>query len=211
MWLPPCLLFFCMRRHTFCPLSLPFASYVSGRASGGWARLGYASWSPFAFVGVVAVLISCSLRSLAWHVTYLDPTSHVCMLCMFSFCLCVLCVLCFTSVVCGLLHAFFSPLLVFCSPVVPSHTMLLVRGGDDLAAIWARTGIPFFPYLCGGGHRHSFRVSLLLVFLAGAVFVALFVAAHFGVAWYVTSFLVLRLLRRYAWRYALQRYAWRGI
>ena len=158
MWLPPCLLLVCMRRHTFCSLckqvgvgaarmfvvflhllvvlscgcvwfptrvpavmlgvlrippyhfassrrwwsrctcgsmhgraylSLPFASYVSGRASGGWARLGYASWAPFTFVGAVAVLISCLLRSVAWHVTYLDPTSHVCMLCMFSFCLCV--------------------------------------------------------------------------------------------------------------------------
>ena len=72
-----CLVFVCMRRHTFCPLSLPFASYVSGRAVGGWARLGYASWSPFTFVGVVAVLVSCSLRSVAWHATYLDPTSHV--------------------------------------------------------------------------------------------------------------------------------------
>ena len=88
MWLPPCLLFVCMRRHTFCSLSLPFASYVSRCAGGGWARLSYASRSPFALVGVVAVLISCSLRSVAWHVTYLDPTSHVCMLCMFSFCLC---------------------------------------------------------------------------------------------------------------------------
>ena len=84
----PCLLFVCMRWHTFCPVSLPFASYVCGRAGGGWARLGYASWSPFAFGGAVAVLISCSLRSVAWHVTYLDPTSRVCMLCMFSFCLC---------------------------------------------------------------------------------------------------------------------------
>ena len=88
-----CLLFVCMRWHTFCPLSLFFASYVCGRAGWGWARLGYASWSPFAFVGVVAVLISCSLRSVAWHVTYLDPTSHVCTFCMFSFCLCAsLCV-----------------------------------------------------------------------------------------------------------------------
>ena len=105
-----CLLFVCMRRHTFCPLSLPFASYVSGRAGGGWARLGYALWSPFTFVGVVAVLVSCSLRSVAWHATYLDPTSHVC---MFSFCLCVFfCVLCFTSVARGLLRAFSSPLSV---------------------------------------------------------------------------------------------------
>ena len=23
----------------------------------------------------------------------------------------------------------------------------------------AQTGIPFFPYVCGGGHRHSFRVT----------------------------------------------------
>ena len=118
-----CLLFVCMRRHTFCPLSLPFASYVSRRADGGWARLGYASWSPFTFVGVVAVLVSCSLRSVAWHATYLDPTSHVC---MFRFCLCVFFlfffVLCFTSVARGLLRAFFSPLSVFCSPLfVPAY------------------------------------------------------------------------------------------
>ena len=66
-----CLLFVCMRRHSFCPLSLPFASYISGRAGGRWARLGYASWSPFTFVGVVAVLVSCPLRSVAWHATYL--------------------------------------------------------------------------------------------------------------------------------------------
>ena len=72
----------------------------------------------------------------------------------------LLCVLCFTSVVCGLLNAFFSPLLFFFgSPVVSLHTMLLVRGGDDLAAIRARTRIPFFPYVCGGGHRHSFGVT----------------------------------------------------
>ena len=117
-----CLLFVCMRRHTFCPLSLPFASYISGRAGGRWARLGYASWSPFTFVGVVAVLVSCSLRSVAWHATYLDPTSHVC---MFSFCLCIfflLFVLCFTWVARGLLHAFSSPLWGFCSPLfVPSY------------------------------------------------------------------------------------------
>ena len=36
-----CLLFVCMRRHTFCSLSLPFASYISGRVGGRWARLGY--------------------------------------------------------------------------------------------------------------------------------------------------------------------------
>ena len=158
MWLPPCLLLVCMRRHTFCSLSkqvgvgaarmfvvflhlrvvlsrgcvwfptrvppvmlgilrippyhfacsrrwwsrctcggmhgraylsLPFASNVSGRAGGGWARLGYAWCSPFTFVAAVAVLIWCSLRSVAWHIKYLDPTSRLCMLCMFSFCLCV--------------------------------------------------------------------------------------------------------------------------
>ena len=75
----------CMHGRAY--LSLPFASYKSGCAGRGWARLGYASWSPITFVGAVAVLISCSLRSVAWHVTYLDPTSRVCMLCMFSFCL----------------------------------------------------------------------------------------------------------------------------
>ena len=34
-------IFVCMRRHTFCSLSLPFASYISGRVGGRWARLGY--------------------------------------------------------------------------------------------------------------------------------------------------------------------------
>ena len=80
-----CLLFVCMRRHTFCPLSLPFASYINRRAGGRWARLGYATWSPFTFVGVVAVHVSCPLRSVAWHATYLDPTSNVCMLGFFFF------------------------------------------------------------------------------------------------------------------------------
>ena len=156
-----CLLFVCMRRHTVCPLSLPFASYVSGRAGGGWARLGYASWSPFAFVGVVAVLITCSLRSVAWHVTYLDPTSHVCTLCMFSFCFC--------AVLCVVLHlggvwppsrvllsfvGFFvppsCPFIPFCSSVA---VMTLQRSGH------ARTGIPLFPYVCGGEHKHAFGVT----------------------------------------------------
>ena len=151
MWLPPCLLIVCMRRHTFCPLSLPFACYVSGRAGGGWARLGYASWSPFAFVGVVAVLIPCSLRSVAWHVTYLDPTSHVCMLCMFSLCLCAfMCVVLHLGGVWPPSCVLLSFVVFFGFPVVPLHTMLLVRGGDDLAAIRARTCIPFFPHVCGG-------------------------------------------------------------
>ena len=154
-----CLLFVCMRRHTFCPLSLSFSSYVSGRAGGGWARPGYASWSPFTFVGVVAVLVSCSLRSVAWHATYLDPTSHVC---MFSSCLCAfLCMLCFTSVARGLLHTFFSPLLVFLFPLVCPFipccssvaVMTLRRSGH------ARTGIPLFPYVCRGQHWHSFGVT----------------------------------------------------
>ena len=151
VWLP-CLLFICMRRHTFCPLSLPFASYVSGRASGGWARLGYASWSPFAFVGVVAVLISCLLRSVAWHVTYLDPTSHVCMLCMFSFRSCAfMCVVLHLGDVwppSGVLLSFVG---FFFFPVVPLHTILLVRGGDDLAAIRACTYGHTFSSLCVRG------------------------------------------------------------
>ena len=161
MRLPRCLLFVCMRRHTFCPLSLPFASYVSGRAGGGWAHLGYASWSPFAFVGVVAVLISCSLRSVAWHVTYLDPTSHVCMLCMFSFLFVCFYVCCASPRWCvasfmrsSLLCWFFvppsCPFIPFCSSVA---VMTLRRSGH------ARTGIPFFPYVCGGGYRHSFGVT----------------------------------------------------
>ena len=157
-----CLLFVCMRRHTFCPLSLLFASYVSGRAGGGWARLGYASWSPFVFVGVVAVLVSCSLRSVAWRVTYLDPTSHVCTLCMFSFCVCAFffvccasprwCVASFThsSLLCWFFVPPSCPFIPLCSSVA---VMTLRRSGH------ARTGIPFFPYVCGGVHRHSFRVT----------------------------------------------------
>ena len=129
-----CLLFGCIRRHTFCPLSLPFASYISGRAGGRWARLGYASWSPFTFVGVVAVLVSCLLRSVAWHATCLDPTSHVC---MFSFCF----------VLCVVLHlgGFFVP------PCLSLHTMLLVRGGDGLAAVRARACGHTFLSLCERG------------------------------------------------------------
>ena len=141
----------CGSMHGRAYLSLPFASYVCGRAGGGWVRLGYASWSPFTFVSAVAVLISCSLRRVAWHVTYLDPTIRVCMLCMFSFFCVFLCVLCFPSVVCGLLRAFFSPLLVLCSPVVPPHTILLVRGGDVLAAIRACTYGHTFHSLCVRG------------------------------------------------------------
>ena len=79
----------CGGMHGRAYLSLPVASYVSGREGGGRAHLGYASWSPFRFAGAVAVRISCSLRNVAWHVRYLDPTRRVCMLCMFSFCLCV--------------------------------------------------------------------------------------------------------------------------
>ena len=138
-----CLLFVCMRRHTFCPLSLPFASYISGRAGRRWALLGYASWSPFTFVGVVAVLVSCPLRSVAWHATYLDPTSHVCMFSFFFFC-----VMCFTSVV--FLFPLVCPFIPCCSSVA---VMALRRSGH------ARAGIPFFPYVSGGEHRHSFGAT----------------------------------------------------
>ena len=135
-----CLLFVCMRRHTFCPLSLPFASYISGRAGGRWAHLGYASWSPFTFVGVVAVLVSCSLRSVAWHATYLDPTSHVC---MFSFFFLFF----FCFFLCVVLHlgGFFVP------PCLSLHTILLVRGGDGLAAFRARACGHTFRSLCERG------------------------------------------------------------
>ena len=148
--------------HAAAYLSLPFASYISGRAGGRWARLGYASWSPFTFVGVVVVLVSCSLRSVAWHATYLDPTSHVC---MFSFCLCVF----FLFFLCVVLHLggtwppsrvllFFvgflfplvCPFIPFCSSVA---VMALRRSGH------ARAGIPFFPYVSGGEHRHSFGAT----------------------------------------------------
>ena len=156
-----CLLFVCMRRHTFCPLSLPFASYISGRAGGRWARLGYASWSPFTFVGVVAVLVSCSLRCVAWHATYLDPTSHVC---MFSFCLCV-----FFFFFCVVLHlggawppsrvllsfvGFLFPLVCPFTPLCSSVAVMTLRRSGH-----ALTGIPFFPYVSGGEHRHSFGAT----------------------------------------------------
>ena len=131
-----CLLFVCMRRHTFCPLSLPFASYISGRAGGRWARLGYASWSPFTFVGVVAVLVSCPLRSVAWHATYLDLTSHVCMFSFFFF---------FFVCVVLYLGSFFVP------PCLSLHTMVLVRGGDGLAAFRARACRHTFLSLCERG------------------------------------------------------------
>ena len=156
-----CLPFVCLRRHTFCPLSPPFASYVSGCAGGGWARLGCASWSPFAFVGVVAVLVSCLLRSVAWHATYLVPAGHVCTLCMFSFCLCAFfacsasprwCVASFTrsSLLCWFFFPPSCPFIPVCSSVA---VMTLRRSGH------ARTGIPPFPYVCGGEHMHSFGVT----------------------------------------------------
>ena len=91
----------CTGGHTFRAL---FAPCVTGRAGGGWARLGYASWSPFTFVGAVPVLISCSLHSAAWHVTFLHLClggrcggCRLCMLCIFSFCSCL-----FTGVVLSL-------------------------------------------------------------------------------------------------------------
>ena len=144
----------------FVPFRPLFASYISRRAGGRWARLGYASWSPFTFVGVVAVLVSCSLRSVAWHATYLDPTSHVC---MFSFCLCVLVFFCVVlhlggawppsrvllSFV-GFLFPLVCPFIPFCSSVA---VMTLRRSRH------ARTGIPFFPYVSGGEHRHSFGAT----------------------------------------------------
>ena len=145
-----CLLFVCMRRHTFCPLSLPFASYISGRAGGRWARLGYASWSPFTFVGVVAALVSCPLRSVAWHATYnmqhtTDPTGHVCMFIFFFLFIFFFFVLRFTSVVFSFLLV--CPFIPCCSSVA---VMALRRSGH------ARAGIPFFPYVSGGEHGHSF-------------------------------------------------------
>ena len=147
-----CLLFVCTRRHTFCPLSLPFASYISWRAGGRWARLGYASWSPFTFVAVVAVLVSCPLRSVAWHATYLDPTSHVCMFSSFFFVFFSF----FFFFVCSALPRWFflfplvCPFIPCCSSVA---VMALRRSGH------ARGGIPLFPYVSGGEHRHSFGAT----------------------------------------------------
>ena len=138
-----CLLLVCIGRHTFCPLSLPFASYISGRASGRWARLGYASWSPFTFVGVVAVLVSCPLRSVAWHATYLDPTSHVCV-CSFCFFVFFFPFFFFLFVVLYL-GGFFVP------PCLSLHTMLTVCGGGGLAAFRARACGHTFLSLCERG------------------------------------------------------------
>ena len=134
-----CLLFVCMRRHTFCPLSLPSASYISGRAGGRWARLGYASWSPFTFVCVVAVLVSCPLRGVAWHATYSDPTSHVSML--------YFCFVLFFLFFCVVLYlgGLFFPLRL------SLHTMLLVRGGDGLVAFRACACGHTSLSLCGRG------------------------------------------------------------
>ena len=135
----------------FVPFRSLFASYISGRAGGQWARLGYAPWSPFTFVGVVAVLVSCSLRSVAWHATYLDPTSHVR---MFIFCLCFF----FFFLCCAsprwrvASSARSSPLCrLFVTPCLSLHTILLVRGGDDLAAFRAGTYGHTFLSLCERG------------------------------------------------------------
>ena len=73
------------------------------------------------------------------------------------------------------------PFIPFCLSVA---VLTLRRCGH------ARTGIPSFPYVCGGGHRHSFGVTSCWFSLPVRFFVALFVAAHFGVAWHVSSFLV---------------------
>ena len=62
-----CLLFVCMRRHTFCPLSLPFASYISGRALVRWA------------VG------TSRLRSVAWQHTWTPLVTCVCLVFFFFF------------------------------------------------------------------------------------------------------------------------------
>ena len=132
-----CLLFVCMRRHTFCPLSLPFASYISGRAGGRWAPLGYASWSPFTFVGVVAVLVSCPLRSVAWHATYLDPVRPAFFVCCAS-----------------PRWVFLFPLVCPFIPCCSSLAVMALRRSRH-----ARAGIPFFPYVSGGEHRHSFGAN----------------------------------------------------
>ena len=68
------------------------------------------AWLPFS---------SRLLRSVAWHATYLDPTSHVCMISFFFFFFCVVLYL----------GGLFVP------PRLSLHTMLLVRGGDGLAGV----------------------------------------------------------------------------
>ena len=147
-WLSRCT---CGGIHGWAYLLLPFASYVSGRAGGGRALLCYAPWSPFTFVGAVAVLISCSLRSVSWHVTYLDPTSRVCMLCMFSFCLCAfMCVVLLPGGVWPLSCVLLS-FVGFVFPRCAPSYHFAHRGGDDLAAIRACTYGHTFHSLCVRG------------------------------------------------------------
>ena len=88
----------------------------------------------------------------------------------------------------GFLFPLVCPFIPFCSSVA---VMTLRRPGH------ARTGIPFFPYVCGGEHRHSFgvtscwfscRCGFRCAFRGGALWRCL-----------TRNFLVLRLLRRYAY------------
>ena len=80
------------------------------------------------------------------------------------------------------------PFIPFCSSVA---VMTLRRSGH------ARTCIPFFPYVCGGEHRHSFDVT--------SCWFSLPVRFSLRFSWRRTlalldpNLLVLRLLRRYAY------------
>ena len=96
---------------------------------------------------MVAVLVPCPLRSVAWHATYLDPTSHVCMFSFFFFFFFFF-VLCFTSVVF---------LLLLVCPFIPCCSFVAVLALR--CSRHARAGIPFFPYVSGGEHRHSFGAT----------------------------------------------------
>ena len=93
-------------------------------------------------------------------------------------------VLCFTSMV--FLFLLVCPFIPCCSSVA---VMALRRSGH------ARAGIPFFPYVSGGEHRHSFGATSCWFSLPGRF--------SLRFSWRRTlalldTLLVLRLLRRYA-------------
>ena len=118
------------------------------------------------------------LRSVAWQHTWTPLVTCVCFFFFFFF------VLCFTSVV--FLFLLVCPFIPCCSSVA---VIALRRSGH------ARAGIPFFPYVSGGEHRHSFGAT--------SCWFSLPVRFSLRFSWRRTlalldTLLVLRLLRRYA-------------
>ena len=163
----------CRGVHGRAYLSPPFAPYVSGHAGReghvGTSRVGHVSVTPrgHTFVGVVVFLFSCSLPSVARHVTYLYLCldgrcggCRLCMLCMFGFLFCD-CVCCASprlfvassvrsSFLCWFCVSPFCPFIPFCSSVAVVALLCLRRYGH------ACTSIPFVPYVCGAWHSHAF-------------------------------------------------------